>query len=55
MSSVRDEIRDIEEGRVGLEESALRNAPHTADMIAADGWNRPYTRFVFMVFACELC
>ena len=30
MIAIRQEIRDVEEGRVGAEESPLRRAPHTA-------------------------
>ncbi len=31
-------------GQVGIEDSALRHAPHTAEMVTADEWDRPYTR-----------
>ncbi len=42
--SIRQEIRDVEEGRITVEQSLPRNAPHTiADMIDAD-WQRAYTR-----------
>ena len=41
---IRDEIRQIESGKVDVEASPLRNAPHTlADVIAPD-WNRAYSR-----------
>ena len=43
MIAIRDEIRAIESGSAKVEESALRNAPHTAMDIAGE-WNRPYTR-----------
>jgi glycine cleavage system P protein (glycine dehydrogenase) len=42
--SIRAEIRAIEEGRVPLEKSALRNAPHTVAAVTADAWDRPYSR-----------
>jgi glycine dehydrogenase len=42
--SIRAEIRAIEEGRVPLEKSALRNAPHTAAAVTAAEWDRPYSR-----------
>jgi glycine cleavage system P protein (glycine dehydrogenase) len=42
--AIRGEIRAIEEGRVPLERSALRNAPHTASAVTAAAWDRPYTR-----------
>lgn len=44
MLAIADEIQEIEEGVVSCEESALRNAPHTAAAIAASEWNRPYSR-----------
>ena len=42
--SIREEIRAIEEGRADREDNALRNAPHTADMVATDSWTHPYSR-----------
>ena len=42
--AIRAEIADIEAGRVPLESSALRNAPHTAADLLRDEWARPYTR-----------
>ena len=44
MASIRAEIRDIEEGRMDRADNPLKNAPHTAAMIAADAWTHPYTR-----------
>jgi len=44
MTVIREEIRDIEEGRVELEQSPLRRAPHTAEALLAADWNRPYPR-----------
>ena len=42
--SIRQEIRDVEEGRITAEESLPRNAPHTiADMVDPD-WQRAYSR-----------
>jgi glycine dehydrogenase len=42
--AIRQEIRDVEQGRVTAEESLPRNAPHTmVDLVDAD-WNRPYSR-----------
>ena len=43
MLMIRDEIRDIEQGKVAIDESALRLAPHTALDMASD-WQRPYSR-----------
>jgi glycine dehydrogenase len=42
--AIRKEIREIEEGRVPLAESALRRSPHTAEAVTATAWDRPYTR-----------
>jgi glycine dehydrogenase len=44
MISIRAEIRDIEQGRMDRADNLLKNAPHTAAMIAADAWAHPYTR-----------
>ncbi|HUO46994.1 MAG TPA: aminomethyl-transferring glycine dehydrogenase [Acidimicrobiia bacterium] len=42
--SIRQEIRHIEDGRLVVEESPLRHAPHTAADVATDHWERAYTR-----------
>ncbi len=44
MISIRAEIRDIEQARMDRADNPLKNAPHTAAMIAADAWTHPYTR-----------
>jgi glycine dehydrogenase len=41
---IRDEIREIEEGKADKEENVLKHAPHTAAVITADEWTRPYSR-----------
>ena len=43
MKCIRAEIKAVETGEVSAEESALRGAPHTAQVICGD-WNRSYTR-----------
>ncbi len=43
MIRIREEVRQVEEGRMEAGESVLRRAPHTADMLM-DGWDRPYGR-----------
>ncbi len=43
MTAIRQEIRDVQEGRMPLAESVLRHAPHTAKAIAGE-WGRPYDR-----------
>jgi len=42
--AIRQEIRDIEEGRADRENNVLRRAPHTARAVSGDDWDRPYTR-----------
>ena len=44
MIAIRGEIRDIERGQIDRADNPLKNAPHTAGMIAADDWVHPYTR-----------
>jgi glycine dehydrogenase len=41
---IRNEIREVEEGKADKENNVLKNAPHTAAVITADSWNRPYSR-----------
>jgi len=42
--AIRDEVREVEQGRVSAEQSALRHAPHTAETVTADAWQHPYSR-----------
>ncbi len=44
MTSIRKEIRDIENGKADAEDNVIKNAPHTADMVITSNWNRPYSR-----------
>ncbi|MCC6830546.1 MAG: aminomethyl-transferring glycine dehydrogenase [Thermoleophilia bacterium] len=44
MIAIRDEIRRVASGEWAVEDSPLRHAPHTADDVAADRWDRPYPR-----------
>jgi glycine dehydrogenase len=44
MIIIRDEIRAIENGDADPENNALHNAPHTAEVVTADNWDRPYSR-----------
>lgn len=41
---IRNEIREVEEGKADKVNNVLKNAPHTADVVLADNWNRPYSR-----------
>jgi glycine dehydrogenase len=42
--AIREEIRAVEEGRLPVEDSPLRRAPHTASAVTAEEWGRPYSR-----------
>ena len=43
MLAIRDEIRDVAEGRMPADNNPLKHAPHTVlDMVGE--WNRPYSR-----------
>jgi len=42
--SIHAEMTAIENGSTDAKNNLLKNAPHTADMIASDNWNKPYTR-----------
>ncbi len=44
MKVIRQEIRDIEEGKIKVDESALHNSPHTAGDVVNGEWDRAYTR-----------
>lgn len=44
MISIRDEIRQIEEGKMDKHVNPLKMAPHTQKQVINDEWNRPYTR-----------
>ena len=42
--AIRQEIREIEEGRADRENNVLKHAPHTAEALLDDAWDRPYPR-----------
>ena len=44
MVIIREEIRAIEEGRMDREDNPLKHAPHTAEVVLAAEWDRPYSR-----------
>ena len=44
MIAIRDEIQEIIDGKIAVEESALRHAPHTIGAIAGTNWERSYPR-----------
>jgi len=44
MLAIREEIREIETGRADRERNLLKGAPHTAEALLAEDWDRPYSR-----------
>lgn len=44
MIEVYAEILEVESGQVDAKNNLLKNAPHTADQIAAEAWGHSYTR-----------
>jgi len=44
MIAIRQEIRDIEEGKADKANNLIKNAPHSMNVVCADEWDRPYTR-----------
>jgi glycine dehydrogenase len=44
MIGIRQEIREIESGKAKREDNVLKGAPHTAEVLTADRWERPYSR-----------
>jgi len=44
MISIRDEITAIESGELDQSDNPLKNAPHTAEHVAANDWHHVYSR-----------
>ena len=44
MISIRQEIREVEEGKADKITNVLKNAPHTAAVVISDTWELPYSR-----------
>jgi len=44
MKTIREEIKEIEDGKADKENNVIKNAPHTAAMAAGDSWDKPYSR-----------
>jgi len=44
MIAIREEIREIEEGKAGQVNNVIMNAPHTVEMMVTDNWDKPYSR-----------
>src|SRR5689334_4957543 len=41
---IRQEVREIEEGKADRADNALKGAPHTAQALVSDAWSRKYSR-----------
>jgi glycine dehydrogenase len=44
MIQIRQEIAEIEAGKVDMQDNVLKNAPHTADTLIASDWQHSYSR-----------
>jgi glycine dehydrogenase len=44
MVAIAEEIRKVTNGSFDKENNPLKNAPHTAEVILANEWDKPYTR-----------
>ncbi len=44
MIAIHAEIKAIENGRVDKTNNVIKNAPHTAEAVISDKWDRPYPR-----------
>lgn len=44
MESIRNEITEIESGKISIEDSPLRHSPHTIGDLVREDWDRKYSR-----------
>lgn len=44
MILIHGEIMDVQEGRIDAHNNPLKHAPHTAEILMMDDWDRPYSR-----------
>ena len=44
MLAIHGEVTRVESGEWTAEDNPLRNAPHSAEQVASDGWDHPYSR-----------
>jgi glycine dehydrogenase len=44
MTAIHGEITEIMDGKISVEESALRHAPHTIESVLSPNWERSYSR-----------
>ena len=44
MISIHADMQRVESRQIDNQNNPLKNAPHTADVVAGDDWDRPYSR-----------
>jgi glycine dehydrogenase len=44
MIAIHAEIQAVESGALDPKNNPLKNAPHPAEVVSADRWDRPYSR-----------
>jgi glycine dehydrogenase len=44
MIAIREEIKEVEDGKSDKEDNVLKNSPHTSQMISSDEWIHSYSR-----------
>ncbi|MBK6940060.1 MAG: aminomethyl-transferring glycine dehydrogenase [Planctomycetes bacterium] len=44
MIAIREEIREVETGKADKTSNVLKGAPHTAQVVVSDAWDRKYSR-----------
>ncbi|MDJ1480416.1 aminomethyl-transferring glycine dehydrogenase [Cytophagaceae bacterium YF14B1] len=44
MIAIREEIKEVEEGKADKQNNVLKHAPHTASVVLVENWDRPYSR-----------
>jgi glycine dehydrogenase len=44
MIAIREEIREIEDGKADKDNNVIKNSPHTSVMVTASEWKFPYSR-----------
>jgi glycine dehydrogenase len=44
MISIKNEIKDVMDGKLDAKDNPLKNAPHTALHVTSDSWSHPYDR-----------
>jgi glycine dehydrogenase len=42
--SIREEIKEVEQGKYSTDDNVLKHSPHTLASVISDNWNYPYSR-----------